>query len=242
MSQANSTDSTRTARPPIAAGQRYERLTAIEFADRVGRRPRPRWRFRCECGTEVVVLVESVRLGHTRSCGCIRVDLLKKHRWAYKDGRTSKPELRIWRNMTQRCYNPQNIGFRHYGGRDIAVCERWRNDFAAFFADMGPRPSPAHSIERINNDLGYSPDNCIWVSPKEQQRNKRTSRMVLFCGREMCFAEACELAGIDYYTAWRRLKRGWPVDKALSLKVRFKRRRRFSPPRGDAICPSVRAR
>jgi hypothetical protein len=93
-------------------------------------------------------------------------------------GLSRTPEFRVWTNMKTRCYNRKAINYERYGGRGITICDRWRDDFAAFYADMGPRPSPSHSIDRRNNDLGYSPDNCCWATSAAQGLNRRPRRRV----------------------------------------------------------------
>lgn len=126
---------------------------------------------RCACGAVKEVNMASVRAGQSRSCGqCRRAMLGRKH------GAYGTPEYKTHQAILQRCYNPKTKGWRNYGGRGITVCDRWRASFADFLADMGPRPSAAHSIGRIKNDLGYAPDNCRWETLAEQQENKRPSK------------------------------------------------------------------
>lgn len=124
------------------------------------------------------------------------------------------PEYRVWSHLRQRCTNPNDAAYRHYGGRGIKVCERW-NDYQTFFADMGPRPSSKHTLERLNNDGHYEPGNCAWVLMVEQCRNRRSTRWVVFQDETISFAEACERAGVKYKTAHLRLQRGWSLDRAL---------------------------
>jgi hypothetical protein len=125
------------------------------------------------------------------------------------------PEYRHWINMKSRCDNPRTPGF-DYGGRGIKVCARWRDSFQNFFADLGPRPSPSHSVDRIDSNGNYEPSNCRWATPKEQGRNTRTNHLVIVGGREMTLAEAVETAPVPYNTVLYRLKRGWDLDDALS--------------------------
>lgn len=91
--------------------------------------------------------------------------------------RWTTPEYSTWRTMKQRCQNPRTAGFEYYGGRGIKVCDRWRNSFENFLADMGPRPSEAHSIERKDNAADYTPENCVWATAKEQATNRRTTKL-----------------------------------------------------------------
>lgn len=118
------------------------------------------------------------------------------------------PEYSSWESMIQRCNNQNNRAFKDYGGRGITVCKRWLK-FENFYADMGARP-PQHSLERIDNNKGYTPTNARWATRSEQQRNRRTNRLVTIDGRLMTIAAAAELIGVKYMTAYHRLtnKRG----------------------------------
>lgn len=149
----------------MAAGQRYGRLIAIEHAD--GSAELSRWRFRCDCGSETVAYATNVRAGRTKGCGC-----------GYRaHGLSRTPEYLSWAAMRQRCNDPKNKSFSHYGGRGIRVCEAWDESFTAFLADVGPRPSLDHSLDRWPDVNGnYEPDNVRWATRSEQQRNKRNSR------------------------------------------------------------------
>jgi hypothetical protein len=117
----------------------------------------------------------------------------------------------LWMGMNARC-SPSNPNAKNYAQRGIAVCKRWRDSFEAFKSDMGPRPSPQHSIDRIDNAKGYLPGNCRWATQKEQMRNMRRNRLVVFRGKEMTLVEAVELSGINYATAKWRINNGWTVD------------------------------
>ena len=136
-------------------GQKFGRLLVIAQASR-GACGQIRWVCLCDCGTETIVLGGSLRWGDTKSCGCWHREAMATK--ATKHGRSGSPEYRSWSMMLNRCRNPKNKDFARYGGRGIAVCERWQ-DFELFLADMGPRPSKGHSIERVDGDEGYGPDN-----------------------------------------------------------------------------------
>lgn len=129
--------------------------------------------------------------------------------------KTKQTAYVTWCAMKQRCYDKNFNGYQNYGGRGIIICDRWRNSFQAFFEDMGPRPFKM-SIERIDTNGNYEPSNCKWASPKEQARNKRSKRMVTIDGVEHHIADLAEKYGINMRTLDRRLKAGWPLDKAFS--------------------------
>ena len=128
--------------------------------------------WRCDCGTLKRIRFYSVKSQRIKSCGCLKRERLTKH------GKCRTPEYFTWKNMRQRCFDKNQICYKNYGGRGISVCKRW-DDFEAFAKDMGRKPTPKHTIERINNELGYSPENCKWATMKEQQNNKRKPNLVV---------------------------------------------------------------
>lgn len=126
---------------------------------------------------------------------------------------------RIRSGMLQRCYNPKHIHFDRYGGRGITVCARWRESSAAFIEDMGQPPSGLHTIERRDVDGPYSPDNCYWATQKDQQRNRTNNRIVIVAGERLVLATAAERYGVPYSKVKRRLRAGWPVERALNIET-----------------------
>ena len=136
---------------------------------------------------------------------------------ATKHNRYHSPEYRSWAALKSRCFDPQNSAYHYYGGRGISVCERWTS-FEHFYTDMGPRPSPKHSIDRINNNGDYCRENCRWATSQEQCRNTRRTHLLTFEGKTLCVTDWALILGIDRHTIIRRLKRGWSVEKTLSEK------------------------
>jgi len=149
--------------------QRFERLLILAYHDTRGRKAF--WRCLCDCGKLRFVPTQDLVAGKTKSCGCWSRD--QASALNYKHGLSGSREYTIWSAMKNRCHNPNDEFFRDYGARGIRVCEKWRSDFSAFYGDMGARPSPRHSIDRINNDGNYEPQNCRWASPLEQSSNRR---------------------------------------------------------------------
>lgn len=189
-------------------GKRFGYLVALSVVGESKRRV-PLWSAQCDCGTATVARQDNLLYGNTTSCGCRKREASKTHGGSYL------PEYRIWKDAVRRCENPGDKAFSYYGGRGIKVCEQWLNGFEAFFADMGPRPSPKYTLDRRNNDGPYSPDNCRWATRKEQSRNTSRNRIVETGGKKMSLAEAVESLDLNYATVLSRLRRGKSDTEAL---------------------------
>jgi hypothetical protein len=157
-------------------GQKFGRLVAIEFS-----RIEPtqnKWRCLCDCGNECFVDGHQLRVGKTKSCGCFRVDDTTTRFTTHGDSVNGiiTPEYKAWHRAKDRCSNENNPDFPAYGGRGITMCAEWQKSFIEFLKHMGRKPSPTHSLGRINNDGPYAPDNCRWETPTQQANNRRQRR------------------------------------------------------------------
>lgn len=198
------------------SGMKFGKLTAVSPVAS-NRHGKVRWLCRCECGGTREVLGNHLRNGSTKSCGCLIVATNKATGIAKRvHGASKTDEHRIWSGMINRCTNRRDPIYERYGARGITVCKRWLKSFVAFLQDMGPRPSPLHTIERVNNDRGYCPSNCRWATRLEQARNRRSTRRLTYNGTTLTMTEWAVKIGMDRGTLWRRLKRGWPIAKALT--------------------------
>lgn len=198
-------------------GLRFGRLTVISHAEL--RNQKHYWNCRCDCGSEKQVSSNALPL--TTSCGCACRDrgikLWKTH------GRSSSGAYSSWRAMLGRCYNPKDISFHRYGGAGISVCDRWRDSLENFVSDMGERPD-GYSIERKDNSLGYSPDNCCWATRKEQARNTRANVTITHEGITATIVEWSERLGLPRSTLSQRIAKGWPISRAFTEPRRITRR------------------
>ena len=185
-------------------GRRFGRLIVIEEAGR--KRKEVTWKCKCDCGAETVVTGYYLRSGHTQSCGCL-----------IKDSKTIKHGLygsrihSIYYNMKNRCYNPNYYLFHRYGGRGIAVCDEWlgENGLQNFYEwSVENGYADKMSIDRIDNDKGYSPDNCRWVTMKQQQNNRSTNRIITVNGISRTLSQWADVLPVSYRTLQRHVKSG----------------------------------
>lgn len=180
-------------------GKVFNRLTVIGRFNSI--KGKARWLCRCSCGNELIVTGDSLRQGRVGSCGCFRKDHSKLAKLTH--GMSGTSTYRSWQEMWIRCTDPSAISFQNYGGRGIKVDSRWEQ-FENFFADMGVRPKGT-SLDRIDNNADYSPENCKWSSKTEQARNKRNNVLVKYRGREQALAAWCEELNLPYSRTYNRI-------------------------------------
>lgn len=199
-------------------GLRFTRLVVNEFAYKDDH-SNNYWKCVCDCGAEITVAQSSLRRTLTQSCGCLQKERARESNSTHRMSNTS--EYRIWCGIIQRTSNVKEVLYEYYGGRGIKVCERWLRSFENFYEDMGPRPGPEYSIERINNERNYCPENCKWSTDVEQNRNRRSNVMITFEDKTMCMTDWAEEKYINLSTLRDRLSRGWSIEKALNTPARF---------------------
>ena len=195
-------------------GQTFGRLTVIDY---VGKRTTPGggrfhyWLCSCECGNQKIIDRRNLRSGVTVSCGCYNVEVVSKANRTH--GLWQTRIYRIWKGMIQRCYNPKNTGYKHYGGRGITICQQWRI-FEQFYLDMR-HPPDNHFIERVDNNGPYSPDNCKWATRQEQVENRRNTKLFEYNGEQKTSPQWAKILGINKTTLYYRLNRGETIANAL---------------------------
>ncbi len=192
-------------------GVTFGRLTAIKRSNNRGPAGEILWICQCSCNKKIEVRTASLRNGKTRSCGCLHHDAMIPLR---RNG-FGTPELKAWKNMIRRCTDKNQRSWKNYGGRGIKVCKRWFK-FENFLKDMGPMPSPSHTVERDNVDGHYCKSNCHWDTKANQTRNQRRSRKINYNGKMTCVAVLARKLGIDRKTLTWRLDKGWPIKIATS--------------------------
>lgn len=207
----------------IETNTRFGRLVVVVASERVGKGRGTGKTYsvcQCDCGTRKDVCDASLLYGRTTSCGCYRKEQARAatttHGRTTSDGKRTK-EYSAWLAMRARCEDERSETYRNYGGRGIFVCKRWmgKTGFASFYADMGPRPEGG-TLDRIDTNGNYTPDNCRWVTRKVQQNNRRCNRRLTHNGETMTITQWASRVGISQQGLGNRLKRGWSLSQALS--------------------------
>lgn len=203
-------------------GKKIYRLTIMENLGK------GKVRVLCECGTEKSVSLWCIlrKISPTKSCGCLNLELIAERgrKTNLKHGKAKTPEYKTWTHMIGRCYCKSDKKYPRYGGRGIVVCDKWRYSFETFLKDVGPRPGPGYSIDRINNDGNYEPSNCKWSNNKEQANNRSLCKQITINGITLNRTQWIERLGLNYNSVMSRLNQGW--DEVSALTTPFKKHKK----------------
>ena len=199
-----------------------KRFGRLEVIERCGvKSTKVLWRCKCDCGNEVVVRGADLRKGATHSCGCLQRELLGKRNTRH--GMRQTRIYNIWGLMVSRCTNPNTPCYNRYGGRGIELCSEWRDNFQAFYDwSIQNGYNDNLTIDRINNDKGYSPSNCRWTTRKVQANNTRRNHYLTYNGEKHTLAEWASAIGINPDTLARRISRGWDTEKAITTPLQVR--------------------
>jgi hypothetical protein len=223
-----------TKAPPIKdiTGQRFGKLVAIKLADKKGKQYR--WLCQCDCGNQTLTFGFSLRMGQSKSCGCVAAEK-SRQRWenptpemrAAQSAKVKKthqkskhPTYQVWSDMRARCGKETHKWFSSYGGRGITVCDRWLHSFENFWEDIGQHWQQGLQLGRIDNDKGYSPENCRWETPLQQQSNKSNNRFVETPNGKLTVAEAARQFGVSAGCIRHRITAGYATDQILKPSQR----------------------
>lgn len=189
----------RTKRPRAdLTGQRFGKLVVVEW---VGN---SRWRCQCDCGGSSLVLTANLKRGNTASCGCVRN--IKSSKRATTHGLSHTPAYRSWLSVRRRCFDKNNVAYQQYGARGIGMWEKWVSDPVKFITDVGQPPSPDHTLDRIDNNKGYYPDNVRWATPLEQANNKSNNRVVVYQGVQYTVAQLARKIAEECGIAYKQMR------------------------------------
>lgn len=190
----------------INSGDIFGELTTVQKV--AGPRRGEFWLCRCSCGDKTLAYSGHLRAGMRVSCGC-------KPSGPTTHNMSGSAEYKAWDNARNRCYSPNNRKYPLYGGRGISMCDRWRLSFENFIADMGRKPTPQHSLDRINRAGNYEPENCRWATIIEQNNNRCFNRHLNYLGMRVTVAEASRITGIPHATILGRLDAGKTDEEAI---------------------------
>ena len=195
------------------SGKKFGRLTALYKLHNHHDKGHTYWLCACDCGNLVEICLSSLQNGKTKSCGCLRKDIITKH------GKSNTRLYNIYYAMKVRCYNKNRKDYKNYGGRGIKICDEWQDNFQAFYDwSMSHGYDDTLTIDRIDNNGNYEPNNCRWVTVKQQNRNRRSNINFTCNGETHCLKEWCEILGLNYSTVQIRIQRNWSIERALELE------------------------
>ena len=188
-------------------GKKFNRLLVVEYV-KLDKNNRAIFKCQCDCGNIKNIIGSLVKSGKTKSCGCLHKEKVTTH------GMYKTSTYQVWVDMKDRCYNYNNCSYNDYGGRGIFVCDSWLNSFENFYNDMGDKPK-GRSLNRVNNDGWYSPDNCKWSTPKEQNRNMRSNIWITYDNETKCLSDWADFFNINRSTFKRKFNKGWSIEKII---------------------------
>lgn len=192
----------------------FNRLFVVSRAENT-KRGSSRWYCVCNCGKKTISLGSDLLKGKSQSCGCLGMENATKAKITH--GMTGTSELNTWFSIKTRCYNPNSKAYKYYGGRGICMSQEWFESSERFILDMGPKPSPKHSIERKDNDGPYSKENCIWADSDTQRKNRRDNRRFVIHGENRTLKEWVDIYGAKYTLVLARVSvLGWNIERALT--------------------------
>ena len=204
-------------------GLKFGRLTVIKLDHKKQRNDkrgtRCYWLCECDCGNITTVLTEALKSGHTKSCGCLgkekRLEANKTHNL------TNNRIYSIWHGIKARCFNNNEKAYKNYGERGITLCEEWKNNFMTFYNwSINNGYQDNLTIDRINVNGNYEPNNCRWVNQKQQSRNMRKNHNITYKGETHCLAEWAEILDINYSTLTERVRKNWSVEDIFKKPVK----------------------
>lgn len=199
-------------------GKKFERLSVTGMADR-SKYKIIHWECACECGNKTEVRTNYLLSGHSRSCGCRTIDVRTTH------GMSRTRQYRIYKAMIARCYKATTVNFNDYGGRGITVCKEWMESFEKFWEDMKESYSDALSIDRIDNEKGYSKENCKWSTRNEQNSNTRRNRILELNGEIKTMREWAKSLGVNEKSLSWRIRNGWSDTDILTTPMTYKNKK-----------------
>lgn len=210
-------------------GKTFGRLTILREGSSVkyGKTAMRKVVCKCTCGTEKEIDLNSIKRGKSTSCGCFNKENSKKlhtkHGFAMLSTGVRHPDYCIWMKMKSRCLNPNDKSYSNYGARGIQVCDRWKDSFENFIKDLGWRPNNKYSLERIDYDGNYCPENCKWIFKSEQTRNTRRVKLIHYNGNSYCLSELCKLLNLPYSTMRHRVyDLNLPFSEAMKYPQHYK--------------------